>query len=362
MATMQMSMPDAPPEEEWDPLAHTPTMMFAPIQVRRPPAHRVPVRPPRARHGRHRRRQPHPIRWGRTLITGFVVAVLVVVFVGTDLPRSGITPPEERYVLAPEESPPTHAAAHPTTSAPPYPRPPLLLGRPSPRRHPDRHRHYRHRRHHAPPRVTPTRRTTPPPTPAPAHRAAPHTATTAPPTPSPRAAPTTTKPAPTTTTTPPPTRAPASTRAPAPTHAPARTPAPAPARVTPKLTPPKPAAVNPGCGAVTALAGTLPWVSRAGRLLMVHFHIPPAKVLGRGSRGTAGSDHPKGLALDLLMPGIGDQLADYVLAHRVELGVTYVIWRQRYNDGRGWQPMEDRGSITANHYDHVHVSFRSTGC
>jgi len=95
---------------------------------------------------------------------------------------------------------------------------------------------------------------------------------------------------------------------------------------------------------------------------MVHFHIPPAKVLGRGSRGTAGSDHPKGLALDFLVPAIGDQLADYVLAHRVELGVTYVIWRQRYNDGRGWVAMEDRGSITANHYDHVHVSFRSTGC
>ncbi len=35
----------------------------------------------------------------------------------------------------------------------------------------------------------------------------------------------------------------------------------------------------------------------------------------------------------------------------------YVIWRQRYNDGSGWDPMEDRGSITANHYDHVHVSF-----
>ena len=27
----------------------------------------------------------------------------------------------------------------------------------------------------------------------------------------------------------------------------------------------------------------------------------------------------------------------------------------------GWDPMEDRGSITQNHYDHVHVSFEETG-
>lgn len=39
--------------------------------------------------------------------------------------------------------------------------------------------------------------------------------------------------------------------------------------------------------------------------------------------------------------------------------VYYVIWRQRINtiDGRGWRVMADRGSITQNHYDHVHVSF-----
>ena len=52
-------------------------------------------------------------------------------------------------------------------------------------------------------------------------------------------------------------------------------------------------------------------------------------------------------------------LADYVLANRKAFGVTYVIWRQRYNDGSGFSPMEDRGSPTANHMDHVHVSFQS---
>ncbi|WP_425295888.1 hypothetical protein [Nocardia abscessus] len=40
--------------------------------------------------------------------------------------------------------------------------------------------------------------------------------------------------------------------------------------------------------------------------------------------------------------------------------MTYVIWRQRYNDGNGWSYLEDRGSPTANHYDHVHVSFEKS--
>ena len=54
---------------------------------------------------------------------------------------------------------------------------------------------------------------------------------------------------------------------------------------------------------------------------------------------------------------LGDEVARFTLAHQAAHGVTYVIWLQRYNDGAGWDPMDDRGSITANHYDHVHVSF-----
>lgn len=65
------------------------------------------------------------------------------------------------------------------------------------------------------------------------------------------------------------------------------------------------------------------------------------------------------LALDVFqLRELGDKFADFALgdtAHRLD----YVIWRQRINtrDGRGWRMMEDRGSITQNHYDHVHVSF-----
>ena len=54
---------------------------------------------------------------------------------------------------------------------------------------------------------------------------------------------------------------------------------------------------------------------------------------------------------------LGDAVAKYALDNQAAMGVTYVIWLQRYNPGTGWDPMEDRGSITQNHYDHVHISF-----
>lgn len=55
----------------------------------------------------------------------------------------------------------------------------------------------------------------------------------------------------------------------------------------------------------------------------------------------------------------GTRVASYGLANGSRFKVMYVIWQQRINslDGRGWRKMADRGSITQNHYDHVHVSF-----
>lgn len=79
-----------------------------------------------------------------------------------------------------------------------------------------------------------------------------------------------------------------------------------------------------------------------------------------GRAGRAGvSDHPSGLALDFMVSrSTGDKIADYVLSHADLLSVKYVIWRQRIKfPGGSWKTMEDRGSATANHYDHVHVSF-----
>ena len=53
----------------------------------------------------------------------------------------------------------------------------------------------------------------------------------------------------------------------------------------------------------------------------------------------------------------GDAVAAWVQSHVGEFNVEYVIWRQRYwTPGSSWDPMEDRGSPTANHMDHVHVT------
>ena len=78
-------------------------------------------------------------------------------------------------------------------------------------------------------------------------------------------------------------------------------------------------------------------------------------------RPRAPANHGAGLALDIMCTGsLGDAVAAYVRAHAGELGVSEVIWAQRIwtvqRGGEGWRPMSDRGSSTANHYDHVHVS------
>jgi hypothetical protein len=79
-----------------------------------------------------------------------------------------------------------------------------------------------------------------------------------------------------------------------------------------------------------------------------------------GGRSGSG-DHGAGRALDIMCTGsLGDSIANYVRSHASSFGVSEVIWEQRIwsvqRSSEGWRPMEDRGSTTANHYDHVHVS------
>lgn len=73
-------------------------------------------------------------------------------------------------------------------------------------------------------------------------------------------------------------------------------------------------------------------------------------------------DHGTGNAVDVMISGQaqGDAVAAYVMAHSGELNVKYIIWRQRiwYPTSRTWKGMEDRGGVTANHYDHVHISVK----
>ena len=79
-------------------------------------------------------------------------------------------------------------------------------------------------------------------------------------------------------------------------------------------------------------------------------------------------DHGKGLAVDVMVPEsseIGDRVAQYAIDHMQENGISYIIWKQRfyapvnniYGPANTWNEMPDRGSVTENHYDHVHVSF-----
>jgi hypothetical protein len=77
-----------------------------------------------------------------------------------------------------------------------------------------------------------------------------------------------------------------------------------------------------------------------------------------GLRAGDWGDHGTGNAIDIMCDsGSGDAIADFILAHAAEFNVNYVIWKQRIAyPGGGWSFMEDRGSATANHYDHVHVS------
>jgi hypothetical protein len=144
-----------------------------------------------------------------------------------------------------------------------------------------------------------------------------------------------------------------STTAPPSSEPPATTTAPPVTTTAPKTTTPPPA---PPCP--TTLDGVKPHVAQVGHHLAAKFDVND--IGGAAGRGGSG-DHPLGLALDFMVDtATGNALADHVLANRRAFGVTYVIWRQRYNDGSGWSTMEDRGSPTANHMDHVHVSFQAT--
>lgn len=72
-------------------------------------------------------------------------------------------------------------------------------------------------------------------------------------------------------------------------------------------------------------------------------------------------EHAQGLAIDIMISGsTGWDVAEFVRAHYQELGVNYIIYSQQIwsvdRASEGWRPMEDRGSVTANHYDHVHVT------
>lgn len=87
-----------------------------------------------------------------------------------------------------------------------------------------------------------------------------------------------------------------------------------------------------------------------------------------GYRAGDPQDHGHGLALDVMVPEgskLGDDVAQFAIDNKEAAGITYIIWKQRfymgvdnkYGAANTWNKMEDRGSKTENHFDHVHISF-----
>ena len=102
---------------------------------------------------------------------------------------------------------------------------------------------------------------------------------------------------------------------------------------------------------------------RIGRAVALRF--PGVQTIG-GWRATDDyPDHPSGRALDIMIPDyqstegreLGNRIKNYLLAHKDEFNIDYLIWRQMYIPAQG-EPnqMEDRGNPTENHFDHVHVT------
>lgn len=103
------------------------------------------------------------------------------------------------------------------------------------------------------------------------------------------------------------------------------------------------------------LGDVKPWVASAADTVGKKFGI--TNIGGWRAQGSVpGSDHPKGLALDMMTrsKSTGDRMADWVTKNYKVLGIKYVIWyRQIWHPGKGWKPY----SGPSPHTDHVHLSF-----
>ncbi|MGR7028096.1 transglycosylase family protein [Geodermatophilus sp. URMC 62] len=119
-----------------------------------------------------------------------------------------------------------------------------------------------------------------------------------------------------------------------------------------------------GAAHITNSAGDVkPQVQAAADAVVANVAGAADITLG-GTRASAvdPNGHPSGLALDYMVlsdTALGDAIVQYHIDHWEELGVDYVIYEQRIltSPTGSWTQMEDRGSATANHFDHVHVNY-----
>ena len=117
-----------------------------------------------------------------------------------------------------------------------------------------------------------------------------------------------------------------------------------------------------------AMNGLTPHTKKMKVALAKKFGITSFSLFRAGDDDGTGHGHNSGMAVDFMVPVgsvQGDQLAEYLTKNMNELGVYYIIWKQRfympqnniYGPANTWNLMPNRGGVTANHYDHVHVSF-----
>lgn len=154
----------------------------------------------------------------------------------------------------------------------------------------------------------------------------------------------------------------------------ARTPAP-----TPTPAPPATRAGDTGAGQMSGALPPLPaskgseahWQIdsiRLARAIAVKF--PKIATIGGWRPSDPYPDHPSGRAIDVMIPNyssaegiaLGNAVHKYVMDNKKFFKVVYTIWRQRYLDASGaTNIMENRGSDTQNHMDHVHITLEGHG-
>lgn len=100
---------------------------------------------------------------------------------------------------------------------------------------------------------------------------------------------------------------------------------------------------------------------------------PELRTIGGWRPSDPYPDHPSGQAVDIMLPqgctqsegklALGNAIATFLMKNADAYRIQYLIWQQRIwtiREGARplsqWRSMADRGSCTANHMDHVHVS------
>jgi hypothetical protein len=137
---------------------------------------------------------------------------------------------------------------------------------------------------------------------------------------------------------------------------------------TPVRQPAAPGRPDGATGTKSSIIGNTMTARMRTVLLEIDRKFGPFPAIGCYRAGDP-QDHGSGRACDFMestggaLPSAGatahgTSVAQYAISNASRLGIKYIIWRQRIYDLRnpGWRAMEDRGGITANHFDHVHIS------